>query len=413
MINLIFALLLVQGQDPKAREKATQDQKLQDKLDDLQDELDSLRKKMEQMEKRQAATTSANPFTVLNPTLTVAADFLLRVDDRKVYLDNDPTKDRIDDTINLREVELDLRASVDPYVDGVAIVSFGAEVPGQFGVDIEEFYATVKSLPIPLWETPPLGTQIKVGRFRTEFGLNNISHTHDLPQTDRPLVIQEFLSEDGSAANGISSRSRLPSLEGTALNLTLQWLQGGGISIADDPNHWAYLSNLNFFWQMADEHSLNLAFIGFYGTNDPEGHDQSRTASAEFLYKWKPLRQGEYNSFLFGGQVFYAKHEFPTGPDTHERTWPLGYDVWAQYQVSSRLYAGIRWDWTETLVDTSLKRKQLSPYFTWYTSEFFRARFTYQHVWSDLPIEDHRHTFLMELVVVFGAHPPEPFWVNK
>ena len=101
--------------------------------------------------------------------LTVAADFLLRVDDKKVFLDNDPTKDRIDDTINLREVELDLRASVDPYVDGVAIISFGAEVPGQFGVDIEEFYATIKSLPIPLWETPPLGTQIKVGRFRTEY----------------------------------------------------------------------------------------------------------------------------------------------------------------------------------------------------------------------------------------------------
>jgi hypothetical protein len=55
----------------------------------------------------------------------------------------------------------------------------------------------------------------------------------------------------------------------------------------------------------------------------------------------------------------------------------------------------------------------ISPYFTWYTSEFFRARFTYQHVWSDLPIEDHRDTFMMELVVVFGAHPPEPFWVNK
>ena len=31
----------------------------------------------------------------------------------------------------------------------------------------------------------------------------------------------------------------------------------------------------------------------------------------------------------------------------------------------------------------------------------------------DIPEEDGRDSFLLELVVVFGAHPPEPFWVNK
>ena len=46
-------------------------------------------------------------------------------------------------------------------------------------------------------------------------------------------------------------------------------------------------------------------------------------------------------------------------------------------------------------------------------SEFFRARLSYEHLTSDLDEEDGRNTFLLEVNVVFGAHPTEPFWVNK
>jgi hypothetical protein len=427
VINLIILLLLAQGQGLKAvpvQEKPPQDKKLQDRLEDQDDRIQELEKKLAEMEKRQAQTTSANPLTVLNPTLTVVGDFLWRFDDRKVFVDNDPALERIDDTINMREVELDLRASVDPFVDGVAILSVESEFPGDFGIAVEEFYGVVKSLPLPFWETPPLGTKIRVGRFRTEFGLNNKSHTHDLPQSDRPLVIQEFLGPEGLGANGVSAQSFLPSPGDTALEFTFQLLNGGEANISQDRNHFAFLGNLNYFVPVADGHSFNLALIGFYGTNDPEGHDQTRCASAEFLYKWKPLRQGEYNSFILSGQLFYAKHEFVTGTldtdgdgiddtTTHARTHPFGWDVWAQYQLSSRLYAGARWDETDTLANASLHRKQVSGYFTWYATEFFRARLTYQHTWSDLLIEDDRDTVMLELVIVFGSHPPEPFWVNK
>ena len=406
MLSISFFLLL------QAAGAGAQDPKLKDRVDDQEDRLKDLEKKLQDLEKKQSATTSANPFTVLNPTLTVAGDFLARFDDRKVYLDNDPAEPRIDDTLNLREAEIDLRASVDPFVDGVAIISIESEVPGTYDATVEEFFATIKSLPLPLWESPPLGTKIKVGRFRTEFGLNNKSHTHDLPQSDRPLVIREFLGEEGMAANGISTQSFLPSPGDTALELTLQLLQGGESNLSQDGNHLAYLGNLNLFLPLADEHSLNLALIGFAGTNDPDDRDRSRCASAEVLYKWKPLRQGEYSSFLLGAQVFAAVHEDPAGPPD-SRSRPLGYDVWAQCQVSSRLYAGIRWDFTETLADDDVQRKQLSPYLTWYSSEFFRARFTYQHTWSDLAIEDRLDSFMLELVIVFGAHPPEPFWVNR
>ena len=391
-----------------------QDAKTQDRLGDQEDRIKDLERRLAETEKRQSQTTSANPFTVLNPRMTVSGDFLWRADDKKVYVGNNPANDRIDDTINMREVELDLRASVDPFVDAVAVISVGSEVPGQFDVEVEEFYAVIKSLPLPFWETPPLGTKIKIGRFRTQFGLNNISHTHDLPQSDRPLVIEEFLGPDGMNANGFSTTSFLPSPGDTALELTLQVLNGGSANVAQDNNELCYLGNLNWFVPLADEHSVNVSAIGFYGVNSHDEHHQDVVTSLDVLYKWKPLKQGEYESFLLEGQLFYGRHEFDdpvSGLGT--RTHPFGYTVWAQYQLTSRLYGGLRWDQTDILTNDQEHRKKISPYLTWYTSEFFRARFTYEHTWSDNPVEAGLDSVFLELVVVFGAHPPEPFWVNK
>jgi hypothetical protein len=313
----------------------------------------------------------------------------------------------------MREVEVDFRASVDPFVDAVAVISVGSEVPGQFSVDVEECYAIIKSLPLPFWETPPLGTKIKVGRFRTAFGLNNISHTHDLPQTDRPLVIEEFLGPDGQNANGLSTQSFLPSPGDTALELTLQVLQGGSANIAQDNNHLSYLANLNWFVPLEDEHSLNVAAIACYGVNSPPEHHQDVVESLDVFYKWKPLQQGEYQSFLVGAQLFYARHEFDDPVLGGTRTHPFGWTAWSQWQASSRLYLGVRYDQTEVLTNDRQERRKVSPYLTWYTSEFFRARVTYEHTWSDLPAENNLDSVFVELVVVFGAHPTEPFWVNK
>jgi hypothetical protein len=415
MVACFMALLsLIQPGGPAGQDSPKQDSKLQDKVEDQEDRIKDLEKKIQDLEKRQAQTTSANPLTVLNPTLTVVGDFLWRVDDKEVYVDSDPANDRIDDTLNFREMEFDLRAAVDPYVDAVAILAVESEAPGDYGVDVEEFYAVLKSLPLPFWERPPLGTRIKLGRFRTEWGLNNKSHLHDLPQSDRPLAIGEFLSPEGHVSNGVSVTSFLPSPGDTALQVTGQVLQGGGIGVAQDRTHIAYLGNVNFFVPLADEHSVNLGLIGFYAINDPDGRDQSRVAGLDLLYKWKPLRQGEYSSFVAGGQLFYADHEFQDpASGLNRRTTPFGYSAWGQFQLSARLYAGLRWDQTDFLADDSLQEKRITPYFTWYTSEFFRARFSYERTWSDDPVTDNLDTFLFEVVVVFGAHPPEPFWVNK
>jgi hypothetical protein len=92
---------------------------------------------------------------------------------------------------------------------------------------------------------------------------------------------------------------------------------------------------------------------------------------------------------------------------------PFGYFAFAQYQLTFSTYLGVRWDDTATLVDDSARRRAISAYLTWYTSEFMRFRFGYEHRISDLAEEDGRNSAFAELNFIFGAHPPEPFWVNR
>lgn len=102
-------------------------------------------------------------------------------------------------------------------------------------------------------------------------------------------------------------------------------------------------------------------------------------------------------------------------PDmTEEReAQPFGYFAFAQVQLARTAYLGTRWDDTALVVDDEVRRRGLGGYLAWYASEFLRLRVGVEHRWSDLEEEDGRDSAFAELNVVIGAHPPEPFWVNR
>ncbi len=366
----------------------------------------------------QAPTASANAF---NPTVTVVGNGLYRYDDRAVLADDAA----IDNTFNLREVELDFRAAVDPFADGVVIVALESEVPGEFEAGVEEGYVRIKRLPVPVLDEPPLALQFKVGRFRPEIGRINVLHLHDLPQMIRPLVTEELFGEEGYVGNGISARVLLPSFDDeSATELTVQALTGGGVAVADGPTDSpAAVANLRWFRSFGGEHNVDLSAIFHTGRTDADGERNAFTYSADFLYKWKPLRRGEFRSFVLGGQVFASQRDFleeidsdgDGEPDMVEErdSSPVGYFGFAQFQAARTVYLGARWDDTATVADDSLRRQAIGAYATWYTSEFLRFRLGYEHRISDLAEEDGRDSVFAELNFVFGAHPPEPFWVNR
>jgi hypothetical protein len=385
----------------------------------------SLEDRVKELERKLAQQPATNPATALNPTVTVIGNMLWRQDDKNVFLEGDPAEPRIDDTFNVREVELDLRAAIDPYADGIAVLAIEAEVPGQYEVTVEEFFATIKSLPFGFWESPPLATKIRIGRMRVDFGRINKLHLHDLPQSQYGLLVSDFLGEEGYVANGISTSSILGSVGETGVfQLNLNALQGGGSEVAADTRVPNYLAGLTFYTEVAEGHSIDLGLYGHYGGSEKVGHQRyARTFSLDALYKWKPAKQGEWNSFIVGAQVIKTDRDFINAVDTDFDGVPdtfidadsqaMGFLIWAQYQLDRRWYVGLRYDRSEFITDDSKDHSRITPYVSCYLSEFFRIRGSVELTTSDLRQEDDLTTFLFELNVVYGAHPPHPFWVNR
>ncbi|MGH9425417.1 MAG: carboxypeptidase regulatory-like domain-containing protein, partial [Terriglobia bacterium] len=318
----------------------------------------------------------------LNPAISVVGNFVGRGDSSKVFNDE---LDRIDNKMNLREAEIDMRVPIDPYADGVLIASLESETPGRFTADVEEGYVNIKKL--PFLDHPPLGLKLKVGRFRPAFGKFNVLHTHDLPQTFRSLPTEEFLGAEGFIQNGISGSFFIPTPwdDRSSLDATVEVLNGGDIALSPSiRNRASYLGHLRWFRTFKDAHNLELGWSQYF---HPPGN-QAASANMDgidFLYRWKPLRQGEWKSYLIGGEWMQAHRSYPEAlepidvaraidigqllPGTGK---PKGYSVFTQWQFDRRKYAGLRWDQTATLFNPSLQRRSLTTYFSYYFSEFLR-----------------------------------------
>jgi len=387
-----------ESRDPAQDSKT---ERLQRDIDDLNERVDSLEEELAR--ERQSRSTAPQSPAAFNPGITVFGNFFGRWDDQPVYLDDDPTAARIDDRMLLREVELDFRAAIDPWADGVVIASFESDLPGDFSAGIEEGYLVLKTLPV--LDTAPGGLKLKVGRFRPEFGRFNQIHLHDLPQTSYPRALGTFLGPEGLIQEGVSAQFFLPSpADSSTIEATLQVLDGGGLPLAEnlDGRDISSLAHLKWFQDLGESSNMELGISGYEGDSDHQlfGVDAS--------YKWKPLAGGEWRSFLIGGELFASRVDDPSlGND------PMGAYVWAQYQFDRNLYLGARYDHAELLTDASSTTNVLGTYLTYYTTEFLRFRLALEHTESDSPELDGLNTAALEINFVFGSHPVEPYWVNR
>ena len=387
--------------DPDRSQDAAQRTAQDADVDDLTFRVESLELELERL-RREAATPPPQQANRFNPQITVFGNLLARSDDQPVHVADDPAEPRIDDSINLREVELDFRAAIDPFADGVLILSAESEVPGEYEATVEEGYATLKSL--PGLESAPLGLKLEVGRFRASFGRFNRIHLHDLPQVDYPRSLQVALGEEGYIQNGLSGTFFLPSpSDSTTLEATLELLGGGDVPMAEDldAGDVAGLARLAWFQELGASHSLDT------GTSYWAAEDQRSLLGVDLNYKWRPHTAGNARSFLLGGELF-ASDGGDSGLDD-----ALGWFGWSQVQLSRSLYLGVRYDESEELEDASLHTQVLSAFATWYTSEFLRLRLGGSGYESDLAEVDGRTSVFLELNFVFGSHPVEPYWVNR
>jgi ABC-type Mn2+/Zn2+ transport system permease subunit len=208
--------------------------------------------------------------------------------------------------LNVREIELGLRSTVDPFARFEAILSAEQRFGGELEVSLEEAILTLGALPGRL--------EGRVGKFRTGFGEFNDSDPEEIPEVDPPNVITNLFGSDGWIDTGFAV-NRLFGVTET-LSLTL-WgavfngdneraFHGGRAGVARQP---AFYGRLESFLELGDAAGVEGG-VGFAQGRAPDDAGRaildSRILNAHVQFQHKDPVLGLYRGFNLLSEFFYT-----------------------------------------------------------------------------------------------------------
>ncbi|MBL8113809.1 MAG: hypothetical protein JNK60_13085 [Acidobacteria bacterium] len=289
---------------------------------------------------------------VFNPNISVVGNGLAVMGRNDV--DAEPS-------IQLREVELGLQATVDPYAKAEFYLSYGS---AENQVAVEEGFITFLSLPLDL--------VVKAGKLKGAFGKLNTEHLHTRLFADVPLPMTNLLgSDDGIEDAGISVSRILPAPAGVFLEGTAQLFRGTTENLfeAHSRSDVQPLFHLKGYGDLSE--SANLEVGGsFTRANNLEGPGyRTSLTGVDATFRWKPLRQSRYRSLLVRAEWFLSERETPAGTVRAD-----GYYAFAEVQVARRWFAGFRHDESDHADQASLRDRGSSLLLTFRPSEFSQLR---------------------------------------
>jgi zinc transport system permease protein len=208
--------------------------------------------------------------------------------------------------LNVREIELGLRSTVDPFARFEAILSAEQRFGGELEVGLEEAILTLGALPGRL--------EGRVGKFRTGFGEFNDSDPEEIPEVDPPNVITNLFGSEGWIDTGFTV-NRLFGVTET-LSLTLwgavfngdneQAFHGGRAGAARQP---AFYGRLESFLELGDAAGVEGG-VGFAQGRalDDAGRAilDSRILNAHLQFQYKDPVFGLYRGFNLLSEFFYT-----------------------------------------------------------------------------------------------------------
>ncbi len=363
---------------------------------------------MKDIESRSAATQTLRIPASFNPDFAVVGDFVGSLSTNKA----NPARNRFD----IREVELDLRAAVDPRADGVVVLPFSRDVsdPVFFdratangavdsSFDIEEAYIFLHDFGVP-------NLTAKLGRFHLRFGRWNLLHKHDWMTTDNNFMSQSFLGAESLNDSGLSLSYVIPPklIGNQYVEVIAEIISGEGAAGNPVLNNDALVHspalNLHALWNhdIADNWNLEVggSWLNAKHNNDDHQHVNLFGVDTTLIHT---DHTGKFNNQVFQFEGIYGAVDSAR----HDLQHSLGAFFIAQQQLNRDIYGGLRLDWTQNALDQHKEVWGVSPYVSWYWSEFLRFRVEYQHKQGDTPHED---TLYFQCTFIFGAHPPHPYW---
>jgi hypothetical protein len=303
--------------------------------------------------------------------------------------------------LQLSESEVSLQAVVDPYARADFFLSFG-----ETGVEVEEGYITFNTL--------PFGLLAKVGKMRAAFGKVNTMHTHQLPWTDRPLVIDNLVGGDEGIDDAGMSVSGLIPNKWTFLEATGQVYRGDSADVFHSAKRGdlSYVTHLRGYQDLSESTNIDLGVSWARGHNPsgipldggPEvfGRFITNLYGVDGTVRWRPLRRSIYRSFIGRGEYIVSRREQPDGLQ-NSSGWYLSGD----YQFGRRWFAGLRFDSSDELTNAQAHDTGRSVLLTYWPSEFNQMRGQYRRTTYAGGFV--ANEFLFQFQFIIGAHGAHPF----
>lgn len=294
----------------------------------------------------------------------------------------------------IRELEFSFSGDIDPFFSTQATIALEQDSSYKLHIHLEEAFIQLNKW---LFET-------KIGLFKANIGRANAIHLHDLNQTDYPLAIKTFLGDEGLSHQGISSKF---SFDLNEKNLLSIFLQGGigKISPLQTKEAKSMPTMSVYTWwhnQLQSGHFLDIGASSYLGRKDKKGSGIMQIIAKDIHYIYMP--DGFTPKFIMGTESFYAYAK--------NIPWSWGGFVWSQFSLLPSTFLGFRYD-IAPKKPFSKMTSAISSYITYYTSEFFKFRFGYEHAMPSINNIKGDDRFFLSMNFVLGAHPSEPYVVNR
>jgi len=306
----------------------------------------------------------------------------------------------------LRQAELGLSASVDPFARAYAIINGNDD-----GIDVEEAAIVTTSLPYNL--------TLKGGRFFADFGRLSKFHDHDLPFVNRPIVLDEYVGGE-SQANGAELSYLTPLSQ--YLTITGGWYNKIGAEnqrVSNlDPRplgEFTYLVKPDTFVSINDSNSVDLGFTYAYTPKvksfSVDNTDFLTDGKPRDLFDWEltyryiPLSQASYRGLVWGTEVLLNHETWNVAPAEDQPIFrprdAVGLYSYVEPRLTRSLYPGFLFQWVQSIDRESPATLAYAPYLTFWASEFQRIRLEYQYL--DAP-GNHESQFFLQWTAIIGSH---------
>ena len=298
---------------------------------------------------------------------------------------------------------------------------------------------------------------LRIGRFLMPVGKQNTTHRHDLHTVEYPWVIRSFLGDEGLTGTGIwVSRIFAPFGFYQEIQASIVDRFGEdaeGVHTIDPVNKElsaiGYSARLRNYWDLSEASNIELSASAVTGkraqpllcgvatlpcTGADEGAlgvaARQSVIGADFTYRWRPLQQGLYKSFILQAEWLRQINEDdpripPALADSSAiyagpRGSRSGFYAFARYQLTRRLYLGARVDHLGALSSTNGDDGSLaaqSAYLEFFPSEFSKLTAMFERVrqngaqlaFPDLGPSRSANRLLLQATFALGPHRPHPF----